>query len=87
MCPNQQRQLLWLNDIFSKANYSPVFRPHDGVPEGMVAYISLDDVLNYQYIIRILPIEEVTQPILEKGVEVAHYDSMEALVSDGWELD
>lgn len=87
MCPNQQRQLLWLKDIFSKANYSPVFRPHDGVPEGMVAYISLDDVLNYQYIIRILPIDKVTQPILEKGVEVARYESMEALVSDGWELD
>ena len=63
MCPNQQRQLQWLNDIFSKANYSPVFRPHDGVPEGMIAYISLDDVLNYQY------------------------ESIEALVSDGWELD
>ena len=87
MNSKQQRQLQWLNDIFSEANYSPVFRPHDGVPEGMVAYISLDDVLNYQYIIRILPIEEVTQPILEKGIEVARYESLEALVSDGWELD
>lgn len=87
MNSKQQQQLQWLNDIFSKANYSPVFRQHDRVPEGMLAYISLPDVLEYRYIIRMLPIEEVTQPILNEGVVIAQYDSAEALVSDGWELD
>lgn len=87
MNSKQQQQLQWLNDIFSKANYSPVFRQNDRVPEGMLAYISLPDVLEYRYKIQILPIEEVSQPILKDGVVIAHYDSLEALVSEGWELD
>ena len=87
MNSNSQRQLQWLNEIFSKANYSPGFRPHDGVPEGTLAYISLPDVLEYRYIIRVLPFEEVAQPILKEGAVIAQYDSLEALVSDGWELD
>ena len=87
MNSKQQQQLQWLNDIFSKANYSPVFRQHDSVPEGMLAYISLPDVLEYRYIIRMLPIEEVSQPIFKEGIVIAQYDSAEALVSDGWELD
>ena len=87
MNSKQKLQLQWLNDILSKANYSPVFRPHDGVSEGMVAYISLNDVLEYRYTIRMLPIQEITQPLLKEGDVVATYDTAEALVADGWELD
>lgn len=87
MNSKHQQQLRWLNEIFSKANYSPVFRPYDGVPEGMVAYISLDDMLEYRYIIRMLPMKEITQPMVAEGAVVAIYETAEALVADGWELD
>ncbi len=87
MKSNQQQQLQWLNEIFKTANYSPIFRQHDGVPEGMIAYISLSDLLAFRYIIRMLPVEKITQPILIERNMIARYETVEALVADGWELD
>lgn len=61
--------------------------------EGMVPYISSSDVHDYKYNIRIIP-EDVflsedddQYEKMEEGTVIAHYESMEELVADGWILD
>ena len=73
---------------------TPAFKPyHEGVPEGMVPYISSSDVHDYKYNIRIVPEEVFLSEDddrfekMEEGTVIAHYESMEELVADGWILD
>lgn len=61
--------------------------------EGMIPYISSSDVHDYKYNIRIIP-EDVflsedddQYEKMEEGTVIAHYESMEELVADGWILD
>lgn len=84
-------QLKALKEIYRTADISPVFRSNenlaleigDGLP-----YISLDDVLENRYIIRLLPGGLAgTFPYTEKGPVLKEYPSLEALANDGWELD
>ena len=47
----KEQQLEWLREIFEKwLPPTPAFRgDHEGVPEGMVPYISCSDVHDYKY--------------------------------------
>ena len=84
-------QLKELKEIFRTANISPVFRPNpafaieigDGLP-----YISLGDVLENRYRIRLMPEGSAdTFPYTVNGPLLKEYPSLEALVNDGWQLD
>lgn len=89
----KKQQLKWLKDIYDKwTPPTPAFKAdHEGVPEGMVPYVSCSDVQDYKYNIRIIPVDiflsKDNYEILEKGEIIAHYESMEDLVEDGWILD
>ena len=89
------RQLEMLQEIYEKCMPStPAFKPyHEGVPEDTVPYISTSDLHNYKYNIRVISEEDffsTEDDAFEKkenGPIIAHYDSMEDLVADGWRLD
>lgn len=84
-------QLKALKEIYSKAFISPVFRANGAFANEIgddLPYISLDDVLENRYIIRLLPEGSASAfPYTEKGSLLKEYPSLEALVLDGWELD
>jgi hypothetical protein len=89
---NQLKMLQKVFDTWIPA--TPAFRPnHEGVPEGMVPYISCSDVHDYKYNIRVIPSEEFfsqdgeSYEKKENSEIIAHYDSLEDLVEDGWVLD
>jgi len=84
-------QLKVLKEIFRTADISPVFRPNptfaleigDDLP-----YISLSDVLENRYCIRLMPEgSEDHFPYTRNAALLKEYPSLEALVLDGWELD
>jgi hypothetical protein len=89
----QQRQ--WLERIFENwMPPTPAFKAnHKGVPDGMVPYISCSDVHDYVYNIRVIPRDiflsndDDSYQKKENGEIIAHYDSLEDLVEDGWMLD
>lgn len=88
--PNKDKELSELEEIFRTANISPVFRPNPSftIGDGDVPYISLGDVLENRYLIRLLPEGQMTQfPIIENGPILVEYPSLERLVLDGWTLD
>ena len=91
--PNiDERQLKMLQNIFQTCMPPrPAFKSnHEGVPDGFVPYICTSDVFEYRYNIRILPIDDFLSKEYKKkenGEIIAHYDSMEDLVADGWKLD
>lgn len=90
--PNKDKELNELKEIFRTANISPVFRPNPSfaieIGDGNVPYISLGDVLENLYLIRLLPEGQMTQfPITENGSILVEYPSLERLVHDGWTLD
>jgi len=73
---------------------TPAFKPyHEGVPDGMVPYISCSDVHDYKYNIRIIPLDVFVSEggdryeKMENGEIIASYGSLEELVEDGWRLD
>ena len=73
---------------------TPAFKSyHEGVPAGMVPYISCSDVHNYKYNIRIVSADVFLSgnndryEKMENGTIIAHYETMEDLVADGWTLD
>lgn len=91
----KEQQLIWLERIFETwMPPTPAFKAdHEGVPEGMVPYISCFDVHDYKHNIRVIP-EDVFlsegddhYDKTENGKIIAHYDSLEDLVADGWILD
>ena len=59
----------------------------------MVPYISCSDVHDYVYNIRVIPRDiflsndDDSYQKKENGEIIAHYDSLEDLVEDGWMLD
>ncbi len=88
--PNKDKELSELEEIFRTANISPVFRPNPSfaIGDGDVPYISLGDVLENRYLIRLLPEGQMNQfPIIENGPILVEYPSLEQLVLDGWTLD
>lgn len=84
-------QLKALKEIYRTADISPVFRSNENLALEIgnnQPYISLDDVLENRYIIRLLPGGLAgTFPYTEKGPVLKEYPSLEALANDGWELD
>lgn len=89
----KEQQLIWLRRIFETwMPPTPAFRDdHERVPEGMVPYISCSDVHDYKYNIRIIPVDDFlsadSHDKKENGEIIAHYESLEDLVDDGWILD
>ena len=84
-------QLEALKEIYRTADFSPVFRTNEAFAFEIgddLPYISLDDVLEFRYIIRLLPEGTAcTFPYTEKGPILKEYPSLEALANDGWVLD
>lgn len=95
MDKEKERQLKMLQRIYE--NWTPpmpAFKPyHKGVPEEMVPYISCSDVHDYKYNIRIISVDDFQSKAddrfekMENGKIIAHYESMEELVENGWVLD
>lgn len=91
----KEEQLEWLQKIFDTCMPpTPAFKSnHPDVPQGMTPYICCSDVFDRKYIIRIIPtvvfLSETDDSFEKKesGKIIAHYDSLEALVEDGWMLD
>lgn len=85
-------QVSALKEIFRTADISPVFRanPVFGtvMDENSAAYIALDDVMEYRYIVRLMPEGGFEHfPIFEHGEILAEYQSLDYLFNDGWKLD
>jgi len=95
MDQEKERQLTMLQEIYDNwTPPTPAFKAHhEGVPDGMVPYISCSDVHDYKYNIRIVPEEVFLSEDdgrfekMEEGTIIAHYESMEELVADEWILD
>ena len=95
MDQEKERQLTMLQKIYENwMPPTPAFKAnHEGVQEGMVPYISCSDVHDYKYNIRIIPEgvflskDNGRFEKMEEGTVIAHYESMEELVADGWILD
>ena len=95
MDKSKERQLNLLQNVFENwMPPTPVFKDsHPDVPDGMVPYISCSDVHDYHYDIRVVSLDDFTSgdddryEKLENGEIIAHYDSLEELVEDGWALD
>lgn len=92
MDQKKERQLRMLQKIYENwMPPTPAFRAnHEGVPQGMIPYISCSDVHDYKYNIRVIPLSDFLSKDLDKtenGEVIAHYESMEELVDDGWILD
>ncbi len=89
----KQQQLESLRQIIETGMPpTPAFKSyHEGVPDGMIPYISNSDLLDYKYNIRAIPVSDfLGEDKVEKtenGKIIAHYDSLEELVDDGWMLD
>ena len=95
MDQGKERQLKMLQNVYENwMPPTPAFKAnHEGVPKGMIPYISCSDVHDYNYIIRVVPTDVFLyrgDDFLEKtenGTVIARYDSIEDLVEDGWMLD
>lgn len=91
----KEQQLKWLQNIFETCMpTTPAFKPyHAGVPDGMVPYICCSDLFDYNINIRVIPVEDFLltgkeqYEKTENGEIIAHYESLEDLVNDGWKLD
>lgn len=89
----KQQQLESLRQIIETGMPpTPAFKSyHEGVPDGMIPYISYSDLLDNKYNIRAIPVSDfLGEDKVEKtenGKIIAHYDSLEELVDDGWMLD
>ena len=95
MDQEEERQLMMLRKIYENwMPPTPAFKAnYEGVPEGMVPYISCSDVHDYNYNIRVIPLGDFLSQgddqyeKTENGTVIAHYESMEELVADWWILD
>ena len=89
----KQQQLESLRKIFEMGMPpTPAFKSyHKGVPDGMIPYISFSDLMDYKYNIRAIPDSDFwgkdKVEKTENGKIIAHYNSLEELVDDGWMLD
>ena len=89
----KQQQLESLRQIIETGMPpTPAFKSyHEGVPDGMIPYISYSDLIDYKYNIRAIPVSDFLGKDrvdkTENGEIIAHYNSLEELVDDGWMLD
>ena len=85
MDQEKERQLMMLQKIYENwMPPTPAFKPyHEGVPEGMVPYISCRIIPEDVF----LSEDDGRFEKMEEGTIIAHYESMEELVADGWILD
>lgn len=84
-----EEQISRLGMIFARGEFSPVFKDNPKHPMQGIPRITYTDTMNYNFIIRCC-----AESVFESGSYwdgpadiVAQYDSIEALVNDGWELD
>lgn len=89
---DKEFQLSSLEMIFRDATLAPVFKHNPKYDrQGFAAltpYIAYDDVMEYRYIVRGRPLSvPIDHYDNEKRQVIAEYDTVEALVEDGWRLD
>ncbi len=53
----------------------------------MLPYICYDDVMDYKCVIKAYPKNVMPSFVSTEGNVVCEYDSIENMVSDGWEID
>lgn len=90
-----QRQLELLQKVVDTCMPpTPAFKDyHERVPKGMIPYICFSDLFDRNYNIRFIPYDdffsegEEANEKKENGEIIAHYDTLEDLVADGWRLD
>ena len=87
---NQEKQNL--ERIYENGSASTVFHRNEKYCTGkfanMIAFISINDVMDYKYIIRASNSLDIAQSYAGDGMEIIkEYSSIEELVNDGWRLD
>jgi len=79
-----------IENVFDTGRMSPSFRINSkyciGKFKNMFPYISYNDLLNHNYIIRARPLGEYNSFDSEDREIIVKYDSIEQLVQDGWRL-
>ena len=84
---NQDSEIANIRSIFSEARFSPKFHTNPKFA-GKMPYIAYDDVMADRYVIRAGDDDTIMNSFANKMNEViSSYDSIEALVEDGWCLD
>lgn len=89
----RDEQLRNLGLIYRDASLAPVFKSNPKHCKGefadSVPYIAYGDVMDYKYIIRARPLLADTNGGFdyEERKVIVEYESIEALVDDGWRLD
>ncbi len=88
MTDDKERQIKNLEKIFSEGKWSPVFKRNSKFPikEG-IARIAYSDVMDFKYVIRSDTAFSGNAFWSEDTEILAKYDSLQALVDDGWRLD
>lgn len=88
MTDDQKYQLTHLTRIFRDAAMSPVFRSNPKYPGDGPFRIAFSDVMDNKYVIRIDDQFRGGSLFWDKGTAVVvSYETVEALVEDGWRLD
>lgn len=87
MTDDQQYQLTNLQRIFRDAAMSPIFRRNPKYQGDGAFRIAYSDVMNHKYIIRIGGMFNGGGFWDEETAAVVSYETLEALVEDGWRLD
>ena len=87
---NQEKQNL--ERIYENGSASTVFHRNEKYCTGkfanMIAFISINDVMDYKYIIRVSNSIDIAQSYAGDRMEIIkEYSSIEELVNDGWRLD
>ena len=60
---------------------------YDNKLGNMLPYICYDDVMDYKCVIKAYPKNGMPSFVSTEGNVVCEYDSIENMVSDGWEID
>ncbi len=81
-----------LEVIFRDATLAPVFKHNPKYDRqgfaGLIPYVAYYDVMEYRFIIRGRPLSvPIDHYDNEKRQVIAEYETIEALVGDGWRLD
>jgi hypothetical protein len=80
-------QLRHLERILRDGARSPVFRRNSKYTADGVPRIAYSDVMDYKLVVRSDPGFSSSAFWDEQAPVIARYDSIEALVDDGWRLD
>lgn len=88
-----EREMAFIKKHYGSPMFSPIMRWNDKYLteefKGMIPYICINDLVNYQYVICAIPKEEVRMMLMEMNRKnvVKEYDSLESMVIDGWRID